>query len=64
MAPPPANTTPPAAPDKLKRCIVSLEQTRYLATPETLQKLLEMTFDRAFDRNTISVSQLMLEAVK
>lgn len=57
MAPPAANTTAHAgSAEKLKRCVVSLDQTKYLVTPVTLHRLLEMTFNRAFDLNTISVS--------
>lgn len=46
-----------SADNLMKRYVVSLEQTRYLATPTTLQRLLEKTFNKPFDANSISVSE-------
>jgi hypothetical protein len=52
-----ANTAPETSTstNHLKRCVIGLDQTRYLATPTALQRLLERTFQRPFDRQTITV---------
>ena len=61
MAPRRASTAPETSTNQLRRCVIGLEQTRYLATPTALHQLLEKTFERPFDLQTITVGPIRLK---